>query len=122
MIVQPRRARLYPDNVEKKFGVAKCIEFFGFMAYSDLTREECMPNPIFKSRNSNLSFAQFDDVVFQKTRPKVIPEKVECEEESEPTQPFSTTETNKEGENVAVYDSDYEEGDEVYESLRDYCF
>ena len=43
-------------------------------------------------------------------------------EESEPTQPFPTTETNEEGEDVEVYDSDYEEGDEVYESLRDYCF
>ena len=94
------------------------------MAYSDLSQEECMPNPLFKFRNCNLSFAQFGDVyvAFQKTRLKAIPEEVECEEQSEPKQPFPTTETNEEGENIEVYDSDYEEGDEVYESLRDYCF
>ena len=91
------------------------------MAYSDLSREECMPNPLLKSRNCNLSFAQFGDVAFQKTRLKAIPKEVECEEESEPTQPFPTTETNEEGEDIEVYDSD-EEADEVYESLRDYCF
>ena len=91
-------------------------------SYSDLTQEECMPNPLFKSRNSNLSFAQFGDVAFQKTRLKMIPETVECEEESELTEPLPTTETNNEGEDIEVFDSDYEEGDKVYGSLSDYCF
>ena len=45
VVVTPRRARLYPDHVEQKYLIAKCIGFFGFMAYPDLPHEECMPNP-----------------------------------------------------------------------------
>ena len=68
VVVSARRACLYPDHVEKKFMVAKCIEFFGFMAYPDLPVEECMPNPLLRPRDPYFSFAQFGDAAFQKIR------------------------------------------------------
>ena len=34
--VSPRRARLYPETVEKNFILAKIIEFFGFVLYPEI--------------------------------------------------------------------------------------
>ena len=35
--VSPRRARLYPETVEKNFILAKIIEFFGFLLYPEMS-------------------------------------------------------------------------------------
>ena len=82
IIVTPRRAKLYPDHVEQKYMIAKCIEFFGFMAYPDLPREECMPNLLLRPRDPNYTFAQFGDAAFQKTRLVPIPEGTPIEVEN----------------------------------------
>ena len=74
VIITARRARLYPDHVERKYLIARCIEFFGFMAYPDLPREECMPNPLLRPRDPLFTFAQFGEAAFQKTRLTTIPE------------------------------------------------
>ena len=126
-VVSARRARLYPDHVEKKFMVAKCIEFFGFMAYPDLPVEECMPNPLLRPRDPYFSFAQFGDAAFQKTTLVPIDENKPLEVDVEPTDskvtPLPADATDHEsGEDVEVIDSDLEEGDNIFEYLNDYCF
>jgi hypothetical protein len=107
--------------------VAKCIEFFGFMAYPDLPVEECMPNPLLRPRDPYFSFAQFGNAAFQKTRLVPIDENKPLEVDVEPTDskvtPLPADATDHEsGEDVEVIDSDLEEGDNIFEYLNDYCF
>ena len=66
MTVSPRRARLYPENVEKSLILSKIIEFFGFILYPEMEFTDCIPNKLFRNRASGLPFAVFSQVLFQK--------------------------------------------------------
>ena len=120
--ITPRRAKLYPDHVEQKYMIAKCIEFFGFMAYPDLPREECMPNPLLHPRDPNYTFAQFGDAAFQKTRLVPIPEGTPIEVETPNQTDAQQSTASDESEEYEISDSDLEDGDADFECLTDYCF
>ena len=126
VIITARRARLYPDHIERKYLIARCIEFFGFMAYPDLPREECMPNPLLRPRDPLFTFAQFGEAAFKKTRLTTIPENFPIEVDDDGTadvpEPASPGDEHERGEEFDVDDSDLEENDSILECLTDYCF
>ena len=102
------------------------IRIFGFMAYPDLPREECMPNPLLRPRDPLFTFAQFGEAAFKKTRLTTIPENFPIEVDDDGTadvpEPASPGDEHERGEEFDVDDSDLEENDSILECLTDYCF
>ena len=92
------------------------------MAYPDLIREECMPNPLLRPRDPHFSFAQFGDAAFQKTRLVPIPEDTPIEVENSEQTDAQQASASDASEEYEISDSDLEEGDADLECLTDYCF
>ena len=63
-----RRARVYPDTVEKSFILAKVIELFGFVLYPDMDFSECIPNKLFLNREAGIPFLAFSERMFRKCK------------------------------------------------------
>ena len=54
--------------MEKNFILAKVIQLFGFVLYSEMDCCDCVPNPLFLNRQAGLSFLAFLERMFKKCK------------------------------------------------------
>ena len=110
--VSHRRARMYPENVERNFILSKVLQFFGFVLYPGMDFSDCTPNKLFRDNIilGSLSRRLVTERMFKKWlsfKLSAAPAEPDIEESSADV----TDLMSAQGEQFEVGDSDSEDED-----------